>query len=153
LPFQELLIKEIHKAHEKNYNNAVMPYYILKNGECQCLFSRKYLLPCSHYFYLDIYGGEDVLTDEYWNYCISSFAECGLDVYKSMEKVSVPETEEEQNIDRDRLNIYGKMESMKEIFWRVKDNKNDTLMQYMDNHLGTIIEYLNRQISGNLAIE
>ncbi len=39
---------------------------------------------------------------------------------------------------------------MKDIYWRIKESKNDTLMQYMDNHLETIIESLNGQMSGNL---
>ena len=78
LPFQELLIKEIHKAHEKFVDNAEMPYWILDNYDCQCQFFRKYLLPCRHFFYLDIYGDENVLTDEYWENCIADFGECGF---------------------------------------------------------------------------
>jgi len=70
-----------------------------------------------------------------------------------MEKVSVPYTEEEQNIDCDRLNFSSKMENMKDIFWKIKESKNDTLMQLMNQHLESVIDYLNSQMSGNIAIE
>lgn len=152
LPFQELLIKEIHKAHEEYINNAEMPHWILKNNDCQCLFFRKYLLPCRHFFYLDIYGDEDVLTEDYWSDCIAAFGDCGLDVYKSKERFFVPRFEEEQNIDCDRLNFSSRMENMNDIFLRIKESKNDTLIKYMDNHLETMIDYLNSQMSGTLAI-
>ena len=57
------------------------------------------------------------------------------------------------NIDCDRLNFFSKMENMNDIFWRIKESKDDTLMQYMNKHLETVIDYLNGQMSGNLAIE
>jgi hypothetical protein len=95
LPFQELLIKEMEKAHEIYLDNSEKPDWILENSECQCEFFRKYLLPCRHFFYLDIYRHENVLTDEYWSKCIADFGGCTLDIYKSRE-FAVTQTGEEQ---------------------------------------------------------
>jgi hypothetical protein len=67
-------------------------------------------------------------------------------------RIFVTQTEEEPIIDSNRMNFSSKMEILNEIFWKVNERKDTNLMLDMDNQLETIIDYLNSQISGNLAI-
>jgi hypothetical protein len=52
--------------------------YDLEPGslDCECEFSRKYLLPCKHIFQIDIFGDEDILTDEVWDTYVQIFQDC-----------------------------------------------------------------------------
>ncbi|KAI9094444.1 hypothetical protein DFS34DRAFT_629484 [Phlyctochytrium arcticum] len=119
-PIQRLLIDQ-YMAVEKRIAKA-KPIPELQ-GECHCLFARKYLLPCKHVFHADSCSDTRILTPELWNSYIIMFEESGYEVYEGKEKVTVPVVLPEIDRARDsrKRKVKAAGEEIMNFYFRLED--------------------------------
>ncbi|KAF8442591.1 hypothetical protein BGX38DRAFT_1272306 [Terfezia claveryi] len=97
VPIQKLLAIELDAVADRIEKATEVPSFD-KDLECYCKFHRQYLLPCRHIFHLDT--EVKVLTTAQWKVYLMMFAECGMEVYKTMGTVWVEEESSGQNARR-----------------------------------------------------
>ncbi|KAF8441166.1 hypothetical protein BGX38DRAFT_1272784 [Terfezia claveryi] len=88
VPIQKLLARELDAVEERIAKGKEVPNFD-ENLRCRCKFYRQYLLPCRHIFHLDTEA--KVLTPLQWEAYIGMFAECGMEVYETVETVWIEE--------------------------------------------------------------
>jgi hypothetical protein len=116
----------------------------LEELSCPCSFNRKYLLPCKHFFYLDIFGDENVLTNEVWEKYLHTFEEAGYEVYDALEKITVdnPCYNTSSLIDTSqKLTVFSTLEQIKDIYFTFEDIKNS---EQKEISMSSLIETLKK---------
>jgi hypothetical protein len=85
-----MVIAELHAAGSAIESGAIYSNRgILHHGqECSCDFATKWMLPCKHQFIADSENG--YLTEERLGDIVSTFEECGMEVYEKRGWVLVP---------------------------------------------------------------
>jgi hypothetical protein len=124
-PVQLLIVGEAQEMSARIEKGKAPPEMSIP--ECDCLFFRRYLLPCRHILHAHIFGTdppEQLLTAEDWKKFQQMFDESGLDVYRSRELVEAPvhiETEEERQQTRYKLKANALLENVRNGFWRAME--------------------------------
>ena len=86
-PVQKLVVEEV-LAVEKRLEKGKEPPGLI-SLDCQCLFFRRYLLPCKHIFHDHIYGTNKLLNSNAWIRFQQMFEDSGFEIYEHRELVEV----------------------------------------------------------------
>ena len=107
---------------------------ILEASVCSCPFYRKYMLPCWHIFFMDLFIDEGFITDNDWNTFTRDWKECGYEIYYAQESV-YSETESYPEISNEKFketleqltNFYYKFKNEDQLKIAFDDLVNDCL--------------------------
>ena len=143
-----MLISEFYAVQERIEKGKTAPGLILLN--CNCLFFRRYLLPCRHIFHEHVYGNMRLLTIDTWKKFQQMFEETGFEIYMHRELIEIEEpkkTEAEKAAENRRLAVNELMERTRDIYWRVEERNNPEQTYAFIQELNTCLEsVLNNRI-------
>ncbi|GES76067.1 hypothetical protein GLOIN_2v1776807 [Rhizophagus clarus] len=154
-PVQQMLVNEFNAVQGRIEKGKPTPGLISLN--CNCLFFRRFLLPCRHIFHEHVYGDIKLLTVDIWEKFQKMFEEAGFEIYMHRELVEIEEpkkTEAEKAAENRRLTINELMERTRDIYWRVEEKNNPEQTCMFIQELNTCLEpVLNNKINEILAVE
>ena len=85
-PIQQMLATRLRIA-EQRIADEEETRELTDDLSCDCLFNRRYLLPCEHVFQYELLY--HVLTEEHWDRFAHMFEESGFDIYEASEELEV----------------------------------------------------------------
>ncbi|RHZ86839.1 hypothetical protein Glove_43g6 [Diversispora epigaea] len=97
----------------------------LMSLECQCLFFRKYMLPCKHIFHEQIYGPRKLLTIDAWKQFQQTFDESGFEIYEHRELINFEILEKNENdraAENRKLTVNELMKRTRNEYWNIEEN-------------------------------
>ncbi|RHZ57425.1 hypothetical protein Glove_388g20 [Diversispora epigaea] len=121
-PVQRMLADEACAVEKRIEKGKAAPKLI--SLSCNCLFYRRYLIPCRHIFHEHMYGFTKLLFADAWAKFQFMFEENGFDVYTHQELIMVDileETKAKRAAENRRLAINELMERTRDMYWRVEE--------------------------------
>lgn len=146
---QELMKNEYKLAMGKLNEGSDLYFSEPRGIQCplQCSLNTKYLLPCQHYFFWDLFMMSDdtgmnddegeayerLLTEEYWDMFLRSFEENGLNVYYTSYNPDLEDNELPQEVRQEQC--------IRHAFNEIHDQLRNDFYHYRS--LGDTVEYQN----------
>ncbi|RHZ78348.1 hypothetical protein Glove_165g82 [Diversispora epigaea] len=122
-PIQKLIVSEIFSVEGRIEKGKDLPG--LMSLECQCLFFRKYMLPCKHIFHEQIHGPRKLLTIDAWKQFQQTFDESGFEIYEHRELINFEILEKNENdraAENRKLTVNELMERTRNEYWNIEEN-------------------------------
>jgi hypothetical protein len=122
LIFQQLIVTELNHAEELLLSDEKPPLIARDYATCNCIFYKRYLLPCKHMFLLDMVTTGGWFTAEIWKKFMHTNQESGFDVYLTYEGRQMEEDRGSPNqVDCDTLDFHAMLDGFRDRFWRLKE--------------------------------
>ncbi|RHZ76932.1 hypothetical protein Glove_187g66 [Diversispora epigaea] len=121
-PIQKLIVNEILSVESRIEKGKDLPG--LMSLECQCLFFRKYMLPCKHIFHEQIHGPRKLLTIDSWKQFQQTFDESGFEIYEHCELINFEILEKNKNdraAENRKLTVNELMERTRNEYWNIEE--------------------------------